>query len=126
MRQLYIYMKGGFFMLKNVYFDYEINCLALELDEIGTVYNCAYIDENNKYIDFAIFDAYELLNNEHYLNNVIEQFDDYDIDELHLLLDAADCAGRYKYIVEIDGDSTEYIRNDSELIDYINNYEHFY
>ena len=111
-------------MLKNVYFDNEINCLALELDEIGTVYNCAYIDENNKYFDFAIFDAYELLNNEQYLKNVIEQFDDYDIDML--LDDAAECGGRYKYIVEIDGDSTEYIRNDSELLNYINNYEHFY
>lgn len=112
-------------MLKNVYFDNKINCLALELDDdFGTVYNCAYIDENNKYFDLAVFDAYELLNNEHYLNNVIEQFDDYDID---MLLDtAADCIGRYKYIVEIDGDSTEYIRNDSELINYINNYEHFY
>lgn len=110
-------------MLKNVYFNNKINCLALELDELGTVYNCAYTDENNKYIDFAIFDAYELLNNEQYLKNVIEQFDDYNTD---MLLDAADCAGRYKYIVEIDGDSTEYIRNDSELLNYINNYEHFY
>lgn len=113
-------------MLKNVYFDNRINCLELELDEyFGTAHNCAYMDENNKYFDFAVFDTHELLNNEHYLKNIIEQFDDYDIDKLHLLLDAADCAGRYKYIVEIDGDSTEYIRNDDELINYINNHEHF-
>ena len=109
-------------MLKNVYFDNEINCLALEIDELGTVYNCAYIDEN-KYFDFAIFDAYELLNNKHYLKNVIEQFDDYDIDDL--LYAATECGADYKYIVEIVGDGIEYIKNDSELLNYINNYEHF-
>ena len=110
-------------MLKGVYFNNRINCLELELEDFGIVYNEAYIDENNKYFDFAIFDAYELLNNEHYLNNVIEQFDDYDINML--LDDARECESRYKYIVEIAGDSTEYIRTYSDLIDYINGYKYF-
>lgn len=110
-------------MLKTVYFDNKINCLALELDE-STVYNAAYIDENDKYFDFAVFDAHKLLNNEHYLRNIIEQFDD-DLDIDMLLDDARECEGRYKYIVEIYGDSTEYIRTYGDLIDYINGYTYF-
>ena len=110
-------------MLKNVYFDKSVNCVALEFDDFGTMFDCAYVDDDKKYFDFAVFDAYQLLTNENYLKNVIEQFDNYDIDML--LETAADCGDRYKYIVEIYGDSSEYFRTNDELIKYINEYKCF-
>ena len=110
-------------MLKNVFFDKSVNCVALEFDDFGTMFDCAYVDDDKKYFDFAVFDVYQLLNNEIYLKNVIEIIPDfYDCDMLEF---AAECVVNYKYIVEVYGHWAEPISTNDELIKYINEYKCF-